>query len=175
MFVRECRDFNDTYYEPYNNVAWTSLGERFQTPAPEEPVAQRIAAVKTQFRPTDKLLLLSPFDHLIASYINPERYCGHFEMLTNLVTEGNVATVLNCARNSPNVLIVYDVATETGCPLGIQSDFIDLPSCDGKKRVKDTVKAIMDVLKPDAELVAVDGDLRFYRMKPKQLSQDVRE
>ncbi len=175
VFERDCRKFDSIFGAPYDRGEWANLGESFQTPTPEDPIAQRITAVREQFKSTDKLLVLSPFDHLISSYVNPEQYCGHFEIMTNLVTDKNVATVLHCARNSPNVLIVYDIALETPCPIGILANYIDPDGCRGKKLVKATVQSLMDVLKPDAELVAVDGDLRFYRMKPKQLLQDIRE
>ena len=165
-FREQAIQIKKAYIHPFVVNRWSTLGESFTTPIPERPIAQRVEAVKSVLKPGDQVLLLSPFDHLIAFYANPERYCGHFELLTNVVTSSDMEDVLRCARASKNLLVIYDKALEIGCPEGEIAAFFHRPSCISKYELKKTLHRIMRTLQPDLTLVREIGDLQFYRRKP---------
>jgi hypothetical protein len=149
----------------FQKNSWSDLGETFITTTPQAPIATRIKAIQAEIKPQDVVIFLSPFDHLMSFYGNPEKYCGHFEYLTNLVTYKNVADVEACARNSPNVLVVYDPLVEKSCPDSVRSLFYDIHSCEKKGMLLQTMINTMSKLKIELVLVKQEGGLYFYRQK----------
>ena len=105
-------EFRRFYIHHYVAQPWTSLGETLPAVTPENPIASRVKAIRAQLQPGDKLLLLSPFDQLLSFYVNPPGYCGHFELLSNMVTRQIAERVEECAAKSAHVLIVKDDALE---------------------------------------------------------------
>ncbi|MBY0429239.1 MAG: hypothetical protein K2Q32_08475, partial [Alphaproteobacteria bacterium] len=65
-----------TYYE---KDTWNQLGESFVSTAPAAPIEDRMKALQDELKPNDRVVFLSPFDHLMSFYGNPEKYCVHFE------------------------------------------------------------------------------------------------
>ncbi len=161
-FREQAIEVDRAYIDPFVVNRWSTLGESFTTPVPERPIAQRVEAVKSVLKPGDQVLLLSPFDHLIAFYANPRRYCGHFELLTNVATSANVDEVLRCARGSESLLVIYDKALEIGCPEGEMANFFHRPSCVSKYDLKTTLRQIMHSL-AEVTMIQEIGDLKFYR------------
>jgi hypothetical protein len=149
---------------PFVQHVWSDLGESLATVTPEQPIAARIQAVRDEMRPDDVVLFLSPFDHLMSLYANPQNYCGHFEVLSNLTTHQTVASVVDCVRNSPRALVVYDDALKKTCPESWpQFFYYDNAGCVRKRKLKMTLQSVMEVIKPDLVLVKQSGALSFYR------------
>ena len=117
-------------------------------------------------KPEDTLIFLSPFDHLMSFYANPEHYCGHFELITNLVTYEQNQQVINCARTAPNVLIVYDDAFNTSCPETWEANYYDPRACGVKALIRQNASLILKSLGNRAVLDKKVGSLSFYRIRP---------
>jgi hypothetical protein len=148
--------------DPFVKNSWSSLGERFETTTPAEPVTSRMEAIKSEMRVDDTVLFLSPLDYLMSFYVNPEHYCGHFEITSNLTTYDDVQRVVDCVRNSPKVLVVYDDAVEIPCPdLWLKYD--DKNVCALKSMRMMMLKSVMDALLSDLVLAKKTGGLSFYR------------
>ena len=130
---------------------------------PEAPVVNRVRAVGSQLTKGDTVLFLSPFDHLLSLYVNPEHYCGHFELLVNLVTYPLVQTVIECIKRTSQVLVVYDDASEIPCPKSWRGKYYDLRSCGAKAALKANAQLIIQALGGDLMLVKKIGALSFYR------------
>jgi hypothetical protein len=159
--------FDDAHIYPFVSRPWSTIGESFITPTPERSIAQRVEAVKSMVRSQDKILVLSPFDHLISYYADPGRYCGHFEILTNVAASSDIDSVLVCARTSENLLVVYDKALEIGCPEGEMAVYFERASCLSKYELKTTLREIMRRLESNLILIKEVGDLKFYRLATK--------
>ena len=149
--------------DPYVQNSWSDIGESFLTTTPAAPIESRMQAVRAEIKPDDAVLFLSPFDHLMSFYANPKTYCGHFEILTNLVTFKAVDSVVDCALHNPHALVVYDDAVETPCPSPTQISSLHLPSCEAKKLLTQQLQSIMTTIKPHMVLIKKDGPLSFYR------------
>lgn len=142
---------------------WTSLGETILNVTPVAPIQGRVNAIKHYMRPTDRILLLSPIDHLLSFYVSPASYCGHFEMLTNFTSTTAQKLVERCVNTAPNVLVIYDHALETPCRV----DFLGaLGPCEDKWKLKMSLQGLMGELKPHLKLIGEEGDLMFYRPQP---------
>lgn len=162
-YVKEAKSFRKVMVAPYTQQAWTGLGESFAAVTPATPIVSRIEAIKSQLRPGDKVVFFSPFDHLMSVYANPEHYCGHFELITNLITNGFVESLVDCIRTSPNALVVYDDAVETPCPVSWEAKYYSSSECGIKKVLEQNSKTVLDSLKNDLVLVRKIGPLSFYR------------
>lgn len=160
---------DDIMIAPFVTGKWQSLGETFTTTTPAALITQRVAALRSVLQPNDTVLLLSPFDHLLAFYANPQRYCGHFDNVTNLVTYRMIEDVAACARQAPHALIVTDAALETPCPTDWRRAYVNTVECSCKRALMQSVKAVFNALRPDLVLVKTDGPLSFYRMRDERL------
>jgi hypothetical protein len=149
--------------DPYVQYTWDGLGENFITPTPSDPIVSRMKAIQDEIKPNDNVLFLSPFDHLMSFYGNPEKYCGHFEVMTNLVTYKNLDDTADCIRQSPSMLVVYDEALENPCPTERHNPFYNDTACRGKKVLEIDVRSLMDTIRPGLVLVKTVGPLSFYR------------
>ena len=96
-------------------------------------------------------------------YANPEHYCGHFELVVNLVTYDFVQSVVRCVRESPQALVVFDEASQTPCPSSWVVKYYDRGSCDMKRILEQNDITIMNALHHDLVLVKKIGPLSFYR------------
>ncbi len=164
-YYNSARQFKEQMIEPFAKQAWTDLGENFTTTTPSEPVVSRVKAVRAQMKPNDTVLFLSPFDHLMSMYTNPERYCGHFENVTSLLTYDLIQSVVDCVRKSPTALVVYDDASAMPCPSYPRSKYYDSKSCGLKKVLQLSSGIILKELDPEFILVKKEGPLSFYRRR----------
>jgi hypothetical protein len=157
--------FKGELVKPFVTRQWSSLGETLPTAIPESPIAERVSAISEVSRPEDALLVLSPFDHLVSFYANPARYCGHFELLSNIATTNIADQVVECVVRTPNVLVIYDHALAEPCPdltrLGIETE------CRKKFMAKGNIQHLLERLLPDLVEVERKGDLVFYRQREK--------
>ena len=145
-------------------LSWSNLGETIPIVTPENDILQRVNAIKKRIRPTDSLLVLSPFDHLLSFYVNPKKYCGHFDLVTNLTARQDFEKIKLCAVKNPELLVVYDEALLKSCPEKIDKN-ASKQNCINKLIFKNNVA---DVIKhiPNLQEVDRDGDLIFYRVNP---------
>jgi hypothetical protein len=60
-----------TMIKPFEPHTWSGLNETFITATPSDPITSRMNAVQSEIRADDKVLFLSPFDHLMSFYGNP--------------------------------------------------------------------------------------------------------
>ncbi len=157
--------FRTIMITPYALHQWDGLGETFATPMPQEPITTRVAAIRAAIKPDDTLLILSPFDHLLSFYINPKRFCAHFEITVNPITYPMVQSIIDCAQATPQTLIVYDSAEAMPCPNGIYADYIDSRSCELKRKLKQNSVTILKALESTYTAVSTSGSLTFYRHK----------
>ena len=141
------------------------LGESIKIVAPAEPIAQRVTAIREELRPDEPLLLLSPFDHLLSFYVNPKSYCGHFDVLTNVVTTDNVLAIQKCVNSRTDVLVVYDRALATPCPTLVADVLHFTSECRNKFLAKQNLLTILELLRPSLVEQSSKGDLVFYRIK----------
>jgi len=162
-YYQVAREWQSLMITPYVHHTWSGLGETFTTATPADPVVERMTAVRSQIKDGDQVLFLSPLDHLMSFYANPAHYCGHFELLTNLVTTQSIQSVLDCVHNSPQALVVYDTALETPMPNAWEMDYYDKRAFEGKHMVLYSAYKIMEELRPEMVLVAKIGPLSFYR------------
>ena len=146
--------------QPFVSKSWRGLGENLPMVADGDTITERVTAIKNVSKLNDRLLILSPFDHLLAFYLNPPGYCGHFELVSNLVRENDAEKVISCVSKSPNLLIVYDKSLLIACPnlekIGFESN------CKNKLTAKRNVANLINEI-PDLYEVSRDGDLIFYR------------
>jgi len=152
--------------KPFKTFVWDGLGESFSTTTQADPIVSRMTALRAEMKPDDRVLFLSPFDHLMSFYANPKKYCGHFEYLTNLATYSLIDDVVTCAKTSPNILVVYDEAVEHKCPTSWRADYYDEDQCVVKKKLTLSLQDIMHDLKANLVLVNKAGPLSFYRHAP---------
>jgi hypothetical protein len=158
--------FRATRISPFVTNQWTDLGEKFDTVVPAEPIVSRMEAIRQEMKPDDTLIFLSPFDHLMSFYANPQHFCGHFELITNLVTYEQNQEVINCARTAPNVLIVYDDAFDMACPTLWRSKYYSPVACGVRALIKQNASLILKAMGRRAVLDKKVGPLSFYRVQP---------
>lgn len=151
--------------EPFELARWSSLGETFETTTPADAIQGRVAALRNELQDDETVLILSPFDHLLAIYANPRRYCGHFETVTNLVTYDMMARVVACVRETPNALVVYDAAVDSVCPTQWRKRFGSDSLCQSKRMALLNLKSVMTTLLPHLQFIKTVGELSFYRSK----------
>ena len=162
-YYNDAERFHNIMIAPFAKQKWTELGESFVSTTSPAPIVDRIKAVKSQLRPDDTVLFLSPFDHLMAAYLNPEHYCGHFELVTNLVTDELTDKAIDCLRASSHALLIYDDASETAPPPFSQERYYDLASYGAKEQLERHNEIVLKTLANEFVLVKKIGDLSFYR------------
>lgn len=159
--------YRDDLVTPFKSDNWQALGETIRFAAPGTAIERRVSTIHAELKPNDSLTVLSPFDFLLSFYTNPKRYCGHFEVMTNLATTRDMNTIAACIRHSPNMLVVYDKALTTDCPRdshGRALLFIE-SGCDAKNLYKRDLRSLFDKLAPDLMLVRETANLKLYRPK----------
>lgn len=169
-YLKEAHDFRESSITPFTVNQWNTLHDNMLSVIPQEPIAKRIDTIRAEMQGNDTLLILSPFDHLLSFYTEPRRFCGHFELLTNLVMQSNATLIEQCVLNSPNSLIVFDKALLTPCP--DTPDYIDKTACDSKFLMKQALAGIRDDLLPRLTPVKETDELILYRIKPLTGTQD---
>ena len=160
------RHFRNAFARPFVTGHWNSLHDTIKSPVPEAVIASRVSALKSMLRPQDTVLILSPFDHILSFYVTPKRYCGNFEMLSNLVTRAQLTELAECALHTPNILVVYDDTLEIPCPPPGDEPFTDAIGCRGKMLAKQSLTLLRDKLSSYLTKVGQNGNLSFYRLKP---------
>lgn len=138
---------------------WSALADPIVSGAPDQQIADRVKAIEHELRPGDRVMLLSPFDHVLAFYVNPKSYCGHFELLTNAITTMDLKKLRQCATAPGDVLVVYDKTLEASCPVDFDT------ACPDKQKVKGNLVRLMADLRGRLRLVGENGDLMFYRQQ----------
>lgn len=152
--------FRSEFLNPFEQRPWRALGENVEFVTPEKPILERVEAIKKKLQPDDRVLLLSPFDHLLSFYVNPKRYCGHFELLTNLATIDISKAIVQCSLESSNILLVYDHALKSRCP----NDVVQAqPLCRRKNQMKYNLTTLKNMVSPAMHFIGSDGELDFYR------------
>lgn len=119
-YANESLDFHSKFISKFKSHEWSSLKENIKFVVPEKPVEDRVIEINTVLKneiSDVKLLILSPYDHIISFYVNPKSYCGHFELITNVLTTNYMNTIKRCIENSSNIKVIYDKALTTRCPL----------------------------------------------------------
>lgn len=166
VYASGAHSFRQTMIQPYVLHQWDSLHETFQTPVPEEPIATRVAAIRSVLKPDDSVLFLSPFDHILSFYVNPKRFCSHFEITVNPITHPMVKSIIECAQNTQQTLIVYDTAENMPCPDSVFANYYNQQSCALKLKLKQNSATILKALEASYTAVGTSGPLTFYRRKP---------
>jgi hypothetical protein len=157
-YMNESNTVRRTLTRPFVSAPWSRLGETIGFVTPEADIFRRVSAVKSLITRFDRVLWLSPFDHLLSFYVNPPMFCGQFEVMTNVATSAIQEQLENCGAR-PGTLIVYDKAIATPCP----SDPIESNSrCDARAAVKSNLDHIMQSLLPRVQRISETGDLIFY-------------
>lgn len=158
--------FHRSMIEPYKTHVWEELGESFITPMPPEVITDRVKAIREEIKPDDAVIFLSPFDHLLSFYANPRHFCGHYELLTNLVTFKQISDVAKCAYETPgDVVVVYDDALEKICPNKWKINYFSQSACGAKALIKQNAQAVLKTLRADLVRKKKVGNLSFYRLK----------
>jgi hypothetical protein len=151
-------------------LPWTELGETIPIVTPENDILQRVNAIKKRIQPSDSLLVLSPFDHLLSFYVNPKKYCGHFDLITNLTSRKDFEKIKLCTDRNPELLVVFDETLLKSCPDKIDKK-ASKQNCQNKLTFKNNVANVIKNIS-HLEEVDRDGDLIFYRVK--QLPQSLK-
>lgn len=142
------------------NYQWHELGDTFLTTIPEEKILKRINIIKQNTFNSDILLILSPYDHILSSYINPKNLCGHFELNLNLLTFSDINKVKKCVEEAGDVLVIYDEELDNKCDINKYPNEIN---CKVYNLTKFGPKAVFDILKINLENTKSDGPLKFYK------------
>jgi hypothetical protein len=143
---------------PFVSEPWRRLGETISFVTPEADILRRVSAIKALIPGFDRILWLSPFDHLLSFYVNPPMFCGHFEVMTNLTTSGIQEQLENCGAQ-PGTLVVYDKALATPCPTDpLESD----SRCAARAAMKSNLDHIMQSLSGRVQRITETRDLIFY-------------
>lgn len=144
-----------------------ALHEHLRFSVPVEPLVERVKAIKAKVRPDDAVFMLSPFDHLLAFYVNAKRYCGHFEPLNNIATTSDIQLVADCLRASPHALVIVDDALGVQCPRDASGryEFFFGSLCKEKMKFKNDLGEVFAILKDRLVLVGRSANLKFYRMR----------
>lgn len=165
-YSNESLDFHSKFTSSFNAQEWASFGEKIKFVTPENSIAERVKAINMVLGVDSKnvkLLLLSPFDHIISFYVNPKSYCGHFELMTNVLTRQDMNTIKKCIENTNDIKVVYDEALTTRCPL--EFDGTVNSGCQRKLATKNNLVQIMNEIEPLLIKEITIGDLSFYKKK----------
>jgi len=165
-YANESLAFHNKFISNFNTQEWASFGEKIKIVTPEKPIEERVVAINKVLaneNPNVKLLILSPYDHIVSFYVNPKTYCGHFELLTNVLTKNDINTIKKCVENARYVEVIYDNALKAQCPLELNSSIN--PGCAKKLMVKNNLVYLMDEIKPLLNKHQTIGDLTFYNKK----------
>ena len=165
-YAGESIAFHSKFTTNFNVQEWKSLGENIKIVTPEKLIEERVKAINTVLsnsNPNTKILMLSPLDHIVSFYVNPKTYCGHFELLTNVLTLKDIDTIKKCVENAQYVEVIYDKALTARCPLEING--LVNPGCEKKLMVKNNLVNLMDEIKPFLNEHETIGDLIFYNKK----------
>ena len=165
-FTNESLAFHSKFTSNFNTLEWASFGENIKIVTPEKPIEERVRAINAVLKnenPNVKLLILSPYDHIVSFYVNPKTYCGHFDLLTNVLTKNDINTIKKCVENAQYVEVIYDKALKTQCPLEINGSIN--PGCAKKLTVKNNLVYLMDEIKPLLKKHQTIGDLTFYNKR----------
>lgn len=149
-------------YSFYQLHSWSDLGENLKTPTQSAGIAERVQAVRARAGTYDKILILSPFDFLMGFYANPEQYCGHFDILTNLITFGTINSIVECVKKSPKVMVVYDEALNVPCTEARYPFTYDRDSCEAKRKLKEAENSLLQEIRPYLVETSKAGSLTFY-------------
>ena len=84
-------------------------------------------------------------------------------MLTNVLTKQDINTIKNCIKNANNILVVYDEALATRCPLEFDGA-VNL-GCERKLATKNNLIQLMNEIEPLLIKKVTIGDLLFYSKK----------
>ena len=168
-YIFERRLFTEQFIEPLKQYDWSLLGDKVQTTMPPEAFKEKIDAIKAELSPGQKVLFLSPFDHILSFYTAPKSYCGQFEIMTNLVSYKDIGKLIACVKRSPDTLVIYDAANETLCPPKLLKAFYDINGCKGKVLLKKALQAVWTSLLPGASSVKTSGSISFMRMDPAKI------
>jgi len=162
-YLESAGQFRHLLIDNFVSKSWAALGETMPMVTPEAPIASRVEAIRREIKPNDKVLILSPFDHILSFYVDPSAFCGHFEVLTNISVASDIESVVKCVQRSPNVLIVYDAEIEKPCD-DLTNTALDMTTqCPVKLKIKQNMDVIMDQLRPLVTEVGLAGGLSFYR------------
>jgi hypothetical protein len=160
-------DFDHKFISHYATAPWTQLGERLPVITPQAPILERVAAVRREIRPGEKMLIISPFDQLTSFYVNPAGFCGHFEVISNLTTTDSVKAIAACVKN--HALVVVDSAIDMPCPIQEYEILGKNPQtalarkvCPTKEKMKRNAALLLKQIGP-LKKVGEQGPLSFYR------------
>lgn len=161
IYHAQSQSFRETRIYPFQENMWTELKENIPIITPEKDLLERVAAIKKELRPNEKLLILSPFDHILSFYLNPSSFCGHFDIMSNLATSAGVSKIIDCVNNDPGVLVVFDQALEVMCPISDDKDINNF--CEQRQLVKGNLKKLYEVINKPGRLVYQQNNLLFSR------------
>jgi hypothetical protein len=157
-YLKESDSDRRTLMRPFVSEPWSRLGETIRFVAPEADIFRRVSAIKALTARFDRVLWLSPFDHVLSFYVNPPMVCGHFEVMTNVATPELQAQLASCGAR-PGTLVVYDKAITAPCPTNrIESG----SRCSARAAMKSNLNDIMQSLSPRVQRIAETSDLIFY-------------
>ena len=142
---------------------WNNLHESFFSSMPEDEIFSRVSLIRERAKESNRLLILSPYDHLISAFIKPQKYCGHFELNLNLLTNALIDKVVECVKNHPDTLIIYDDMLRDNCAI---SKFKIETNCKFYNVTKSGPISVYEALKPNLVLQKKEGPLTFYKYKP---------
>jgi hypothetical protein len=163
-FRAEGREYRNQFVTPFETTTGAQLGEDIIMPMPSKPVAQRVAMIKRWMQPGERVLILSPFDHLLSYLTRPASYCGSFDIMLNLVTKDNIRNVERCALEK-KPLVIFDPALRMKCPSYAPRHDEIYMTCRGRYVLKHQVTAIFDDLRPHLQLLEATPELEIYRVK----------
>jgi hypothetical protein len=165
-YANESSLFHSQFTTNFVSHEWKSFNEKIRTVTPEKPIKDRVTAINKMLEAeasSVKLLILSPYDHIISFYVNPKAYCGHFELLTNVLTINDIETIKKCVEKTPRINVIYDHALTTKCPLEFDESIN--PGCARKVLVKNNLVKLMDEIKPFLNEGQTIGDITIYNKK----------
>lgn len=165
-YIFQQRVFTEEYILPLKRYDWALLGDKIQATIPPEAFKEKIDAIKAELSPNQKVLFLSPFDHVLSFYANPKSYCGQFEIMTNLVSYKDIGKLVACIKRNPDTLVIYDSANEMLCPPKMFGAIYDNNGCRGKVLLKRALQAVWASLLPGASSVKKSGSISLMRMDP---------
>ena len=155
--------FINSNVKAFNVNYWNNLNEKFFSSMPEDEIFRRVKLIKEEDGKFDRLLILSPYDHLISAFVNPKEYCGHFELNLNLLTNDFINKVIECVKKHPDTLIIYDDMLRFNCEI---SKFKNDTTCKFYNITKSGPLSVYESLSPNLVLEKKEGPLTFYRYKP---------
>jgi hypothetical protein len=162
--------FNQIHIKYYSTQNLSAVGDQIRTAMPVHEIEDRITSLQRNVPRESTVLILSPFDHLLAFYANPENVCGHFELLSNLVFDRDMDRILQCLKRNPHTIVVYDSMIETLCPPIKVQILYGREACAGRLLLKRALQSIWEDLLPAAASVQTDGQLHYMKLDPKKLA-----